>query len=448
MVILGLGSNLGDRLAHLRYALKLIQKIPAVTVSQVSPIYISDALLPENAPPSWNVPYLNLAIRCETTEDPYNLLHHLKNIEKTVGRRPEKEWGPRIIDIDILAWDDLIQYDDKLHIPHEDLHERPFALWPLADVAPEWIYPLPSPFQGKTAAEMVAAWGSRFTGNALLHTKQILQRIDTPQLIGILNVTPDSFSDGGKFTHPETALQQAFQLVADGAEIIDIGAEASGPRAIALTPAVEWERLEPVLTLILNNRSSMLITPKISVDTRHAEVAEKALALGIDLINDVSGLTDPAMIKVIANSTQDVVIMHQLGIPANPQITIPATANPISTVYLWAEEQLAHLEQAGIDRQRIILDVGIGFGKTAEQSLLLLQHIHIFKQLNVRLLIGHSRKSFLQLFTPYPAELRDVETVATSLYLSGQLIDYLRVHNIEMNARAFKVAHALNISLR
>ena len=124
MVILGLGSNLGDRLANLRLALTLIKKIPAFSVEHVSPVYLSDALLPDNAPVTWDTPYLNLALRCETTLSPYELLHHVKEIEKMIGRTPEKIWGPRIIDIDILAWDALIQYDEKLHIPHEHLDER------------------------------------------------------------------------------------------------------------------------------------------------------------------------------------------------------------------------------------------------------------------------------------------------------------------------------------
>src|SRR3990167_8329185 len=157
MVILGLGSNVGDKLANLRFALHLIKKIPAFSVAHVSPVYLSDALLPDNAPVTWDTPYLNLALLCETTLTPYALLHHVKEIEKKIGRAPEKVWGPRIIDIDILGWDALIQHDEKLHIPHEHLDERPFALWPLADVAPFWMDPL----NNKTAAEIVTKWGSR-----------------------------------------------------------------------------------------------------------------------------------------------------------------------------------------------------------------------------------------------------------------------------------------------
>ncbi len=440
MLILGLGSNLGDRLAYLRHALQLIKKIPAISVVQISPVYISDALLPENAPDTWDKPYLNLALRCETTLNPYDLLQHLKDIEKIIDRKPEKKWGPRVIDIDILAWDDLIQYDEKLHIPHEHLHERPFALWPLADVAPHWIYPLPGPHQGKTAVELAAQWGSRFSGAAPLHTKQIPQRIDTPQLIGILNVTPDSFSDGGKFLEIPFATQQMHYLVTTGAEIIDIGAESTNPKSTAIDSTSEWQRLEPILKNILAERDKLFIPPKISVDTRHADVAKKALMLGVDWINDVSGLSDPAMCEIIAAHTCDTVIMHSLSIPVGKKHFLAETEDAIAIVKRWADEKLNQMTKYGIALEKLILDVGIGFGKTAAQSLALIKNINLFRDFGVRLLVGHSRKLFLTQFTDSSPSERDIETLTLSLFLANQQIDFLRVHNVDVHARAFKVA--------
>ena len=443
MVILGLGSNLGDRLANLRKALEHIKKIPQTIVQQISPIYISDALVPENAPTTWDIPYLNLAIRCDTQLTSYEFLKHTKEIEIAVGRTPEKNWGPRIVDIDLLAWDDLIQYDEKLHIPHEYLHERPFALWPLADIAPQWRYPLPGSLQGKTAAELATQWGSRFTGSAPLHTKQIQQRIDAPQLVGILNITPDSFSDGGQFMEPAAAIQHARELVNAGAEIIDIGAESTGPKAQPLNPTEEWQRLEPVLIALLQDIQQMPIPPKISVDTRHADVAKKALLLNVAWINDVSGLVDPVMRELMANNTNDIVLMHNLGVPVSSGRCLPYSQEPSSTIYSWGEKQLNELEKMGISASRIIFDVGIGYGLIPEHSLALLKQIETFHQLKTRLLIGHSRKSFLQQFTSLlPAE-RDIETVTLSLYLANKNVNYLRVHNIEAHARAFKVMGAL-----
>ncbi len=444
MVILGLGSNLGDRLKQLRRALSLLQQLPDLTIKQVSPLYISDALLPDAAPTHWNTPYLNVALRCETKLSPHELLDQTKKIEQLVGRQPEKNWGPRIIDIDILAWDDLILYDKKLHIPHEYLHQRPFALWPLTDVAPRWIYPLPGPHQKMTATEISAPWGSRFTGEAPLHTQQVLQRIDTPALVGIINITPDSFSDGGKFLNIAEITEYASQLVASGAEILDIGAEATGPKATPIDSTTEWKRLEPVLKAILHQRPHMLIPPHISIDTRHADVAEKALKLGADWINDISGFADPKMIDVLKHHTCQVIFMHHLGIPVAQQTqTIPIQQDPIPTVLQWGEEQIIKLEKNGIHRERIIFDVGIGYGKTAEQSVELIQHIQQFKNLGVNLLVGHSRKSFLNLYTTKIFAERDIETLTASLFLAKHSVEYLRVHNVNDHARAFKVAMSL-----
>lgn len=439
MVILGLGSNIGDRLHYLRAALQNIKHIPDLTIHAISPVYISDALLPEGAPSSWDHPYFNLALRCETTLSPCELLAHVKQIEALIGRAKDKVWGPRIIDIDLLAWDDLIRYDAKLHIPHEQLHKRPFALWPLADVAPDWLHPILK----KTAAELVTPWGSRFSGASPLHTKQIPHRIDTPQLVGILNITPDSFSDGGKFAAMDAALEHAHSLLHSGAEIIDIGAESTGPHATPLSPDIEWQRLEPVIKHLLSEKSRFLVPPKISIDTRHPGTAEKALALQVDWINDVSGLDNLLMQQVVKNSDCDIVFMHHLGVPVDKNNFLPHDADVIDLLYRFAEERLQTLN---IDPARLIFDVGIGYGKTPAQSIELLKNISVFQKLGVRLLVGHSRKSFLSHYTDQPAAERDLETLVISLALANQAVDFLRVHDVRSHARAYKVANAFGLS--
>ena len=444
MVILGLGSNVGDRLVNLRKALRYIKQLPEIKVLQASPVYISDALLPDLAPPDWDQPYLNLALLCETSLAPLELLKQLKNIEWTIGRKPEaRHWGPRILDIDILAWNDTIIQNDILTIPHENLQERPFALWPLADVAPLWRFPLEGQNHDKTAAEMVEKWGSRFSGNAPLQTKQIYQRIDTPALVGVINVTPDSFSDGGKFLNTEKALQQALSLVYSGAEIIDMGAESTAPGANAISPEEEWLRLEPVLKAIHAAGNQFLIPPKISIDTRHPDVAAKALTVGIDWVNDVTGLQNPAMREIVLASKADCVVMHHMSIPASSEHVLPRHQDAVKLVYEWGAKHLDELEREGIARERIIFDPGIGFGKVPEHSLDLIKHIDVFNQFGTRLLIGHSRKSFFSLFTQQPFYNRDIETLAVTLYLANHSVDYLRVHNIEMCARGLKVSAAL-----
>lgn len=446
MVILGLGSNIGDRLANLRKAVAAIQSLAQLNVLQVSPVYTSDALMPENAPDDWNMPYLNLALRCETNLGELELLDALKNIEWTIGRKPAvRHWGPRIIDIDILAWDDRIIQNDRLTVPHASLQERPFALWPLADVASLWRFPLEGSSHGKTAAQLVEPWGSRFSGQAPFHTRQINQRADTSQLVGILNVTPDSFSDGGQFFNPEIALQQYIHLAESGADIIDIGAESTAPTAKPLDHATEWSRLEPVLSLLIDAQKKLPIAPKISIDTRHPETAQKAIALGVDWINDVSGLDHPAMREIIAASKVDCVVMHHLSIPENRNHLLPRDQDPTPIVLEWGEKRLRELENAGIARERIIFDPGIGFGKMAEQSLLLLQNISAFKQLGVRILVGHSRKTFISLLSSLPFAERDIETLTISLQLMKQSVDYIRVHNVSVCARGMKVAKVMGL---
>lgn len=439
MVVLGLGSNLGDRLENLRHAFFLLKNSPEITVKQVSPVYISNALLPDGAPSHWNMPHLNVAIRCETTFHPLALLEQIKRLELALGQQKKEHWGPRIIDIDILCWDDLQLKSRELTIPHAQLAHRPFALFPLADIAPLWIMPT----QNLTAEELSEKFGSRFDGNAPFATTQIQHRIDTPRLVGIVNITPDSFSDGGLYQSVEKALQHCMALAEAGAEVLDFGAESTSPRAAAISSQLEWQRLAPVLSTISSAKQRFKIMPKISVDTRHVDVASKALDFGVDWINDVTGLTQPAMCELVRNSNADCVLMHHRSIPEDRANFLPRNQNPVSLVLKESAAHLNTLEKMGINRERIIFDPGIGFGKLAEQSLELLRNIEIFSQLQTRLLVGHSRKSFLSLLTEKDYPERDVETLAIALSLAQQPVDYLRVHHVEMCARGFKALKAV-----
>jgi 2-amino-4-hydroxy-6-hydroxymethyldihydropteridine diphosphokinase/dihydropteroate synthase len=440
LIILGLGSNIGDRLQYLRGALHALKNIPGVSVQQVSPVYISDAELPEHAPPSWNQTFLNCAVRCASSLAPQELLTAIKKIEADFGRNLQNPaWSPRVVDIDILAQQDQNIATEQLIIPHRHLLNRPFALWPLADLIPTWQYP----GQQLTAEQIVEKWGSRFSGDAPFNTRQINQRIDTPRLVGIINVTPDSFSDGGKFISAEQAFHQAIHLMDAGAEILDVGAESTAPHSSPLTPRMEWQRLQPVLTAVMQAKHKFIIPPVISVDTRHAEVAQHAVALGVDWINDVTGFQDPAMRAAVRNAKVDCVVMHHLSIPPVRGETIPRDQDPVEFLHRWSEKQIALLEQDGIHRDRIIIDPGFGFGKSPGQAIALLQRSNEFADLGVRILVGHSRKSFMTVFTPHTAAERDIETLAMTLHLAGQPIDYLRVHNVEISTRALRVQAAL-----
>ncbi len=243
MLILSLGTNLGDSLNNIRSALQLLQKSQKIAPLQISPLYSSSALLPVYAPMAWNRPYLNLAVACETELSPLEVLKFVKQIERQLGREESQRWAPRIIDIDILAWDNCVIEQISLKIPHAELLSRPFALWPLLDLWPDWQHPTTE------FAELLQRWGSRYTGErAPCETKQLPHRLEGSALVGILNITPDSFSDGGKFITIPNALAQAEKFVREGAEVLDIGAESTRPGATPVLPETEWSLLKPVLT--------------------------------------------------------------------------------------------------------------------------------------------------------------------------------------------------------
>lgn len=255
------------------------------------------------------------------------------------------------------------------------------------------------------------------------------------KLIGIINITPDSFSGDGIVDNENGVFSQAKKLISEGAEIIDIGAESTRPKAIKLSHAEEWERLEPVLNKIKN-----LIQVEISIDSYHPETIEKALALGANWINDVSGFSNPKMLPLASKNIATLVVMHSLGIPADSKKTIDKKEDVIQVVYDWGKEKIKFLQKNGIEKDRIVFDPGIGFGKTAEQSLALIRNIDKFKTLGVRIMVGHSRKSFLSLFTDKPAKDRDEETCIVSSFLAKKEVDYLRVHNIKSNKAAIEMS--------
>lgn len=438
MLILCLGTNLGDSLNNIRSALQLLQKSQRIAPTQISPLYTSSALLPAYAPVAWNRPYLNIAVACETDLSPLEVLKLIKQIEQQLGREESQRWAPRVMDIDILAWDNIVIDQAALKIPHAELLSRPFALWPLLDLWPDWQHPTVE------ITDILQRWGSRFTGDqAPCGTKQLPHRLEGSALVGILNITPDSFSDGGKFISIPNALAQAEKLVREGAEVLDIGAESTRPGATPVLPETEWALLEPILTGLKERWKQWAFKPKLSIDTRHHWVAERAMNSGIDWINDVSGFVDPSMRALAAGSQVKCVVMHNLGVPAQKNVVLASHPNICDQIVDWTEQRFNQLLDAGIDANQLMFDIGIGFGKTSQQSRFLLQNIHRFRRLNCPLLVGHSRKSFLNLITEKPFPERDFETAIVSYQLAVQGVDYLRVHNVGLNAQAIAMATQL-----
>lgn len=257
--------------------------------------------------------------------------------------------------------------------------------------------------------------------------------------MGILNTTPDSFSDGGSYTSLETSLNHAHQLIADGASIIDIGGESSRPGSTPVSLEEELVRTIPIITAL---RLESAIS--ISIDTTKAEVARQALLAGANIINDISALSfDNNMADVLCDSDADVVLMHMQGSPATMQNN-PHYENVTEELLGYFESCIGNLDKRGVDLSRIIVDPGIGFGKKLEHNLQLLKDLNRFKELGARVLLGHSRKSFLGLLTGRETSERDMATAITSALCASRGIDIIRVHNVAATKDAIAIAHALS----
>ena len=425
-IYLALGSNQGDRAHSLERAIGLLQA-HGFALERVSPVVESPALLPDRAPPEWNRPYLNLAVSGNADWGPRHGLAIAKQIEYQLGRRAGPRWSPRPIDIDLISWHGQQVREPGLHIPHRDAARRDFVLTPLLHLNPDLC------LGDKTVFE---------------HTR-ICPPI--PLCMAIVNLTPDSFSGDGAWCD-ESALHRRLEaLIERHIPIIDLGAESTRPRATVIDPQEEWRRLEPVLAWLRERLSGRMVRPWISLDSRHHTVVEQALDYGIDLLNDVSGLADADLLAVVKGAGLPVVSMHSLTVPADPQVLLSADRSAVLQVGDWIERLLERWAANGLERRQLILDPGIGFGKSAMQSLALLQSCRVLRDYGCRLLVGHSRKSFIASFTPPeqpasgpPGDVRaaaeavdpDVETLAISMALCQQGVDIIRVHAALSHQRA------------
>ncbi|HYF50874.1 MAG TPA: dihydropteroate synthase [Planctomycetota bacterium] len=261
-----------------------------------------------------------------------------------------------------------------------------------------------------------------------------------PVLMGILNTTPDSFSDGGRFLKPDAAVRRGLQMEREGAAIIDIGAESTRPGSKAVSPKEQLRRLLPVLRGI---RKRSKIT--ISIDTQSALVASACLEEGADIINDVSALQqDRRMLKLLARCACPVIIMHMLGTPRTMQKD-PRYKEVVRDILAFFRERLRACGEAGISSSRVIVDPGIGFGKTLEHNLEILRRLDEFQALKRPIMIGVSRKSFLGRITgeDNPSG-RVTASVAAGLAAVSKGASILRVHDVKEHADALGIWAALN----
>lgn len=261
--------------------------------------------------------------------------------------------------------------------------------------------------------------------------------LETPLVMGILNVTSDSFSDGGRYEDPAAAVMHAERLITEGAAILDVGGESTRPGADAVPIPAELSRVRPVI-----GRFAADDTP-VSIDTRHARVAAACIEAGASIINDVSGFRDPEMIEVAASCDAGVVVMHMLGDPKTMQRE-PSYDDVVAEVGGYLMAQAATLEAAGVARERIAIDPGIGFGKTLTHNLELLRRLGELASLGYPLVIGASRKRFIGELTGVadPAE-RLAGSVAAALFAVERGAHVVRVHDVAPTLQALLIQTAL-----
>ncbi|XP_073134393.1 folate synthesis bifunctional protein, mitochondrial-like [Henckelia pumila] len=458
-VVIALGSNVGDRLHNFDEALQRMRK-SGIHITRHGCLYETKPAYVTDQPH-----FLNSAVRGMTKLEPHKLLGILKEIERDMGRVNGIRYGPRPIDLDILFYGNRRVNTDTLTIPHERIWERPFVMGPLIDllgsdvdndISKSWDL-----FSGSPGG-LFAAWeklgGESLIGNdgikrVLPIASKLWNWSSRTSIMGILNVTPDSFSDGGRFLSEASFISQVRLLLSEGADIIDLGAQSTRPMATKLSPEQELDRLMPFLEIIKNLPE--MEGKLISVDTFYSQVAAESVSLGAHLINDVSGGNlDSSMHKVVAALKVPYILMHMRGDPSTMQNQENlkydnVCAEVASELYTRARDA----ELSGIPAWRMIIDPGIGFSKDTGQNLDILNGLPTIRSEISRrssslsrapMLIGPSRKRFLGEICARPeASQRDSATVAavTAGILNGANI--VRVHNVGDNCDAVMLCDAM-----
>lgn len=417
-----------------------------MTVETVSPIY-------ETAP--WGKTdqpdFLNICLKGETSLEPAALLEACKTAEKKLGREPGERWGPRLIDIDIIFYGSHIDEGERLTIPHPRLAERAFVLAPLADLAPDFVHPVYGRTVGQMLAKVDSSTVQRLEGEeSQLRIPRLFEWGKRTYVMGIVNATPDSFSgDGlaGEGDLVSAAVAQAKSFVDSGADIIDIGGESTRPGSEPVSAGEEQERVLPVVEAV-----RQAVDVPISIDTYRASIAGEALEAGADWVNDVWGLhMDPEMAGLVAEAGCPVVIMHNRSKPKSVAQEEKLGGRYIGIEYDDLIEDIKRELQESIDlalaagvlERQIIIDPGIGFGKTVSQNLQLLNEISRFREMGYPILVGSSRKSFIGYTLDLPPEERMEGTAATVAIAIDRGADIVRVHDVKEMVRVARMTDGI-----
>lgn len=270
-------------------------------------------------------------------------------------------------------------------------------------------------------------------------TTRFQLHLDRPLVMGIVNVTPDSFSDVNNSPSPSQAIELAQQHLRDGADMLDVGGESTRPGAKPLSAEQEWERIQPVLSEV------MKWDKPVSVDTYHPDNMRKALDMGVDVINDIWALRMGNALQVVSQYNCGVCLMHMHGEPATMQVS-PMEGDVLKPITLFFQSRLHQVQQAGIDLSRIVLDPGVGFGKTVNQNFSLLRHQDVFMQMGLPLLVGWSRKSALGIATGLTAHDRLVPSVVAAMMAIERGAGIVRVHDVSATVAGLKTWMAVEKS--
>lgn len=277
--------------------------------------------------------------------------------------------------------------------------------------------------------------------NKILELVSFLDKRNHTKIIGVLNITPDSFSDGGLYLRPEDAIKRIEEMIGEGAEIIDIGGESSRPGAEPIGEEEELKRVIPVIDAIKKKKV------RFSIDTYRSKVAQEALKRGAEFVNDISGMRfDKNMVKVVSDYNARVIIMHMKGTPKNMQRN-PGYEDVIDEIMNFFAERIVFCEKNGLKRENIILDPGIGFGKRLEDNLKILKNLIEFRSFGTPVMIGASRKSFIKGITGAPVDERLAGSLAAVSEAFLQGIDYVRVHDVKETKQYLDVISAIEESI-
>lgn len=449
VVYVGLGSNLGDRAGFIAEAQRKMQSENLGFIDNTSFLYESRATYLTDQPN-----FLNGVCRLRTELGATELLVQLKRIEVAMGRQQGERYGPRNIDLDILFYDALEVAQEQpqpLVIPHPRLHEREFVLRPMCDIDPslqhvrlqltvEQLLDRLCPQPPSTIARVLPLgpnhswrWGER------------------TYIMGVLNITPDSFSDGGDHLSVENAVEQAHKLVHAGADMIDIGGQSTRPGATEISSKEELDRVLPVIERLRSDPVTRAIP--LSIDTYRAEVAAAALDAGVTLVNDISaGLRDPALLSVVQRHGAPVCLMHMCGDSRSmglAQSQQYLDDDAVGAIELFLAARVTAALRAGISRWNILVDPGLGFAKRPERSMNIIRRLRDICRPGsilegLPMLVGPSRKGFLQsaVGARTPTE-RVWATAAACTALVAHGADVLRVHDVAAMVDVARVADAV-----